>query len=184
MVILFQSKPVLEHLLKHGIVYTFRTRLRKKTGKDWCTDKRGGKKLYDVEIYYMKPADGDKDLESYISDSGFNSINEWKNEIKKLNKTEFMPCGYIYMVTNESIFKPDPETNVKVLLIYYHKSKKDQIHKLVNENLDLQKINRIGGCEVTEPYDGQEPEDIWLFLHKKEFLFEKEMKKVHERLKK
>ncbi len=50
MVISFSVKEARDQLMNKGVVYTFRWKKRKKTGKDWANAKRGTKKIADVFI--------------------------------------------------------------------------------------------------------------------------------------
>lgn len=98
MVIIFQSEKVRNFLLDKGEVVTFRKNKRKKVGKDWMTDKRGGKKLGDVDIDYLGKRDPTTDLDSIdIAYSGFRTLEEWLNTIRSLNKGQ-LPLGHLYHV--------------------------------------------------------------------------------------
>jgi hypothetical protein len=95
---IFGLKIVREFLLKNSIVYSFRLKQKQNTGKDWITDKRGGKKLKDVMIeevgvmsMYL--------LGDYVYASGFKTLIEWIEEIKKVNKSIINPYGWLYKVT-------------------------------------------------------------------------------------
>ena len=103
MVLIFKSKKALDFLLKHGEVITFRLHERK-AGKDWITDRRGGKKIADVEVVLLEetktPHDFNK-FQQYVDKSGFDSIEEWLSEIIKLNpacKLRDAETGYFYLV--------------------------------------------------------------------------------------
>ena len=99
MVMLFQSKKAREHLLQFGEVYTFRTHKRKKTGKDWITDKRGHPKICDVTITLVREVKvGTIDLVSYAEKSGFEHAWDWTCEIFKLNPELKAIRGYVYHV--------------------------------------------------------------------------------------
>ena len=99
MVMIFQSKKALEFLLKNGFVYTLRLK-RKRTGRDWITDRRGGKKIADVNIEFVSVirANNINDLEKYVPYSGFKSLDEWLIEAFKLNGS--LPL-YLYKVKLE-----------------------------------------------------------------------------------
>jgi len=104
MVMLFKSRKALDFLLKHGEVVTFRLHERK-TGKDWITDRRGGKKIADVEVVLLekvrKPSYRATYFQKYVHKSGFDNVKEWWDEIVKLNGfSKFMNAekGYFYLV--------------------------------------------------------------------------------------
>lgn len=95
---IFQSEKARDFLLANGIVYTFRVHRRKHTGKDWMTDKRGGRKIADIfieEIGELRPTR----LVQYVKHSGFHSYAEWITEIVKLNKGVRPNRGWLYKVT-------------------------------------------------------------------------------------
>jgi len=46
----FKSGKALNHLLKHGFVYTLREERRKKLGNDWIKTSRKGEKVADVFV--------------------------------------------------------------------------------------------------------------------------------------
>ncbi len=98
MVIIFQNEKVRNFLIKHGEVVTFRAKKRKQVGYDWMTDKRGGKKLYNVEIDYIGEVNPTTDLdEADIKWSGFDTLKEWWDAIRELNKG-WLPLGHLYHV--------------------------------------------------------------------------------------
>lgn len=106
MVMIFESKKALLELLDRGIVYTFRKISSdggtRKLGKDWVTYKRGGKKLGTIIVstqdkpMYPIPIS----LSLYQPYSGFETVEEWIAEIKRLNKNdEYIGyCGIIYLI--------------------------------------------------------------------------------------
>lgn len=113
MVMIFANEKVREYLLEHGMVYTYRknhpktsTGIRAQVGRDWATDKRGGKKMADIFITVMEAIDSknmSQVLRKYARDSGFYeritqlAINEWAGAIRLLNP--FAPrAGWIYKV--------------------------------------------------------------------------------------
>ena len=107
MVMLFQSPKALNFLLEEGEVYTFRAHERKSRRKnDWITDKRGGHKISDVTIEFVTVINKLTALSSYVTRSGFRSLTDWFNEIKRLNPNDFVPqiniiSGYLYHVTKK-----------------------------------------------------------------------------------
>jgi len=126
MVMIFANPLVRAHLLEQGLVYTFRQHhektddgIRLKVGKDWATDKRGGKKIADINITPVTPIDCanmEQVLTKYARESGFYpdketlsnfytgglgrfnyAISEWALAIYTLNPDE--PAkGWIYKV--------------------------------------------------------------------------------------
>ena len=107
MVIIFQSPKALKFLLEKGEVYTFRVHARKSPKKnDWITNKRGGKKISDATIEFATRINRLTALSSYVSRSGFGSLTDWFNEIRRLNPNDFAPqiniiSGYLYHVTKK-----------------------------------------------------------------------------------
>jgi len=75
MPIIFMNEKARKQLLENGIAYTLRQHARKTKGKDWATDKRGGKKIADVYIKLERRA-SICDLMPFIGQSGFNSLDE------------------------------------------------------------------------------------------------------------
>ena len=99
LVMIFQVEKARRYLLTHGEVYTFRTHKRKKTGRDWITDKRGGKKICDVTITLVREVKaGTIDLVPFAEKSGFSHAWDWTHEIFKLNPKLKAIRGYIYHV--------------------------------------------------------------------------------------
>lgn len=104
MVIIFQSEKARKQLLERRSVVTFRTNRRKHIDNDWATDKRGGKKICNIyieEIDYIEKLDK---LSPFREESGFDNLEEWTNEIRKLNK-HHMVSGWLYKVTNLVVIK-------------------------------------------------------------------------------
>ncbi len=115
MVMIFAQDNVREYLLEHGLVYTFRKHhkktadgLRPRTGRDWITDKRNGKKIADIYIIPMEPIDAlnmGQVLSNYARESGFHlghgrvddAVSEWARAIKSFNLRE-PTAGWIYKV--------------------------------------------------------------------------------------
>jgi len=97
-VMLFKSHKALAYLLRHGYVYTIRAKKRPE-GKDWVTNKRGGKKIANVFVKYVGVVRieetgsivltkcGVRLLEEYVRKSGFWDEQEWLEEVRKLNGT-------------------------------------------------------------------------------------------------
>lgn len=88
---IFSSEKARRHLLEKGFVLTFRTlHPNRKLGKDWITNKRGGKKIADVLVFseygMVKPIP--EMLKPYVRFSGFSSVDEWIEEIKLLSKPD------------------------------------------------------------------------------------------------
>ena len=98
MVIIFQSKKARAHLLQKCVVFTFRAHRRKKLGKDWMTDRRGGFKITDVSIE-EEGCFNPLDLGPYVDFSGFTTLEEWLKEIRRLNKGKLPRKGWLYRVS-------------------------------------------------------------------------------------
>jgi len=100
MPIIFSSEKARRHLLEKGFVYTFRIKQRKQKGpvvKDWVTDRRCGRKIVDVIVmslglYFLS------ELSKFASGSGFDSLEEWIEETKSLNKGKLLRQGWLYKV--------------------------------------------------------------------------------------
>ena len=107
MVMIFQSPKAIKYLLEEGEVYTFRARMRKtRRKKDWITDKRGGHKISDVTIEFVTRINRLSALSSFVTRSGFESLIDWLNEIKRLNPNDVAAqadiiSGYLYHVTKK-----------------------------------------------------------------------------------
>lgn len=54
-----------------------------KTGRDWATDKRCGKKIADVMIHWTAEINSAEDLVSYANASGFAKVSDWVDAIKQ-----------------------------------------------------------------------------------------------------
>ena len=106
MVMIFSSEKAMKELIDSGIVYTFRVTdlfTERKLGKEWVTYKRGGKKVADVLIslatrHAICPSE--LQLFPYAPYSGFESVEEWATEIKRVNKIDpdFGLLGNIFCV--------------------------------------------------------------------------------------
>lgn len=95
----FQSSKARAFLLRTGFVYTFRKKKRKKEmGRDWISEKRGGKKIANVFILKIKEINDMDDLERYVPQTGFDSLKEWKDEITNMNGGKLPNSGYLYLV--------------------------------------------------------------------------------------
>ena len=95
---IFNSEKAREHLRTMGEVITFRLKERKVVGFDWATDKRGGKKLFDVFVEEERRDVAPTDLEDYVEYSGFKSLKEWISEITRLHKCGTTTKGFLYWV--------------------------------------------------------------------------------------
>jgi len=101
MVIIFASEKARKFLLTRGIVYTFRKNRRKKVEKDWFNDRRGRPKISNVfieEIGCYDPRNEISIFEFLLGYSGFNSLEEWYEEIKRLNGGKLPTQGWLYSV--------------------------------------------------------------------------------------
>ena len=105
MVIVFSSHKPRRHLLENGQVYTVRIKKKKMKPwylkKDWMTDKRGGKKIADVFVEYwfsIKRDELETVLIHYVKNSGFLTVSEWLQEIKRLAKGKLPPVLHLYRV--------------------------------------------------------------------------------------
>ena len=100
MVIIFQNRQVLDHLLKTGEVYTYR-RAPKRLGRDWATDRRCGKKVADVYIHLIAKVTREsipEELDKVSPQSGLNTVESWMQAIENLNRGEVPEAGWLYHV--------------------------------------------------------------------------------------
>ena len=83
-IIHFKSEKALKFLITYGVVYTLRPNLRK-TGKAWICNNR--RKVADATVEYVEKITQSNAgiLEEFVSKSGFDSVEEWLNEVKRLN---------------------------------------------------------------------------------------------------
>ena len=98
MVLIIKSEKARDFLLQNGMVYILQPKQLKKTGKDWITKKRGGEKIFEVEIEEI----GSQSiflLSNYVESSGFKTLTEWHEEIKKSSRGKFSPYRWLYKVT-------------------------------------------------------------------------------------
>lgn len=103
MVMIFSIKKVRDRLLSGNQTITFRARRRKRIGLDWMTDKRGGNKICNILIDEHCKVENDTSetitgMSFYTDLSGFDTFEEWKNIIFKLNNTNKLD-GYLYLVS-------------------------------------------------------------------------------------
>ena len=100
MPIQFSHPKARGHLLKHGHVYTFRTKRRKREGRDWASSGRGKPKIADVDIKLVKVLEGVlwRPLKGYVKDSGFASVAEWVTAIVNMNPSISFSKGFLYHV--------------------------------------------------------------------------------------
>ena len=103
MVIQFSHPKPREHLLKHGHVYTFRTKRRKREGRDWASSGRGSPKIADVDVKLVEFIPGGLwgRLKRYYKDSGFGSVAEWITAIMNVKRASALPVplhGFLYRV--------------------------------------------------------------------------------------
>ena len=118
MVIMFSNEKARTHLLKTGVVYTFRKNRRKQFEKmsiekqmcrtgiiDWATDHRGGKKLVDVIVHEFGPFNDPpgpfdvEDIKPYVRWSGFSSFKEWFDVILQFSPEMLYTKGWLYKVS-------------------------------------------------------------------------------------
>lgn len=109
MVIWFNVEKARKYLEEHELIYTFRTR-RKQFGKTLAvyTDSVCGKtSIFDVNVQKVDEShtsDSNHDhrsiLSKYVEHSGFETIDEWLEEIRKVNFKERIPVyGMIIKVS-------------------------------------------------------------------------------------
>ena len=98
MVTIFNSEKAREQLRTMGEVVTFRLKERKVLGDDWATDKRGGKKIFDIFVDIEEENIAPCELGDYVGSSGFKTLKEWIAEINRLHKCEEDVKGFLYYV--------------------------------------------------------------------------------------
>ena len=99
---IFKSEKARNYLLRRGIVVTFRPKKRKKNiEQTWATPKYRGKKIADIIVRFLcevRREEIREKLDKHVALSGFKNVDEWIDEIKKLNKGEIPKKGYLYVV--------------------------------------------------------------------------------------
>jgi len=110
-VICFRSEKALKYLLNAGEVYTLRPKLRK-VGLAWVRHKR--KKVADVLVEYVgevvqtlpddewficEGAYAKAKLKDFVDKSGFESVEEWLEEVRRLNGGKLPEKLYLYKVS-------------------------------------------------------------------------------------
>jgi len=92
MVIIFREDKPRKFLLKNGEVFTLRIN-RKKFGRDYMTDGRGHPKICDVmvEDWGKISTDYPLILSKYVKKSGYLTIPEWLEAVKRVNRLKTLP---------------------------------------------------------------------------------------------
>jgi hypothetical protein len=100
MVIQFNDWKARGYLLAQGHVYTFRTRKRRRVGKDWACITRGDPKFADVNITLIREIENSlfDALKPYVKHSGFGCVAEWVTAITRMNPRGNYSFGYLYHV--------------------------------------------------------------------------------------
>ena len=98
MVMIFQLEKARDFLLRNGYVFTFRINRVKKEGNDWMNAKRTGKKIADIHVTLCGRHITERELEDYVLDSGFSTLGDWHEEIRRLNNGKLPYYGHIYYV--------------------------------------------------------------------------------------
>jgi hypothetical protein len=77
-------KEAKKQLENKGFVYTLRPLERKHIGKEWYNHYRGDIKRGDVHIQFIGNfLNKESELETYVKNSGFKSLQEWLKKAKK-----------------------------------------------------------------------------------------------------
>jgi len=117
MVISFSSEKPRARLLEGKRVFTARRHRRKQCIdqpggrglRDWANEKRTGPKIADIIIFEVGQFEA-RHLISWLPWSGFDDMEEWIDEIKRLNRWKFVGAWdklWLYMVQErDSFFKP------------------------------------------------------------------------------
>lgn len=93
---IFKSERAREFLLENGWVFTFRAR-PKELGPVWITDGRGRKRIANGRVVWRRKIHI-MHLDTFLEGSGFNSVDEWLSEIRRLNGGEIPEWGWIHLV--------------------------------------------------------------------------------------
>jgi len=72
---------------------------------------------------------------------------------------------------------PNSKRKARVLVIYYPEEQTEKIAGIVRK-LMLENINDIPGCEITEPYNREDRDNLFLFIHKEQKEFERKVKET------
>ena len=77
------AKQVRNFLFSNGFVYTFRTRKRKRVGKDWIRKrKKSALKIADVYIEFIRQVKSEKEATKMVNVFNENSDSGWKYELR------------------------------------------------------------------------------------------------------
>lgn len=82
MVIWFNVKEAREYLLSVGRVYTLRPKRRKREECREMLSYDGFGKKGVVYVSFVKEIEDDRELEMFVKDSGFKSVEEWRKKAK------------------------------------------------------------------------------------------------------
>jgi hypothetical protein len=93
--IIFSDKTARSQLVEEGSVVTFRTTERT-TGDTWWRKSRTGPKEGDCTVTHIGAIDptNPDELAPYQDESGFQSVEAWREAIKELNGG--LSCGHLY----------------------------------------------------------------------------------------
>lgn len=95
--LIIKDERILKFLMKRGFVFLFSTR-ELKEGKGWVRASPTGKKIADVRIRLLTKIKPERiKLSSFLRGSGFNTLDEWIDSLKKENKD--LREGYLYLVS-------------------------------------------------------------------------------------
>ena len=100
MVISFSNEGVFKYFLSEREVYTFRLRRRLQTGYTWMNDRRGGKKLADVDVKEVGEFQV-KDLRPFLDKSSFKTLASWWSALQILSGSRVVTMntrGWLYKV--------------------------------------------------------------------------------------
>jgi len=121
--VIFSDPRPLRHLLKEGFVFTVRRR-RKRIGRCWIAKSRHGRKICDgVIIPYAELGTVNSGnlltLRMVAKNSGFNTVDEWVDAIKKFHGKAKDLVLYIVFVKRKSteiVFETIDEVLNRMLL--------------------------------------------------------------------
>ena len=83
----FMIEEARRHLEKHGFVYTLRPFKRKHVSKDWYNLHRGGKKMGDINVKFIRKIRSTEELQAFVYYSGFKTLENW---LKKAKDSKFL----------------------------------------------------------------------------------------------
>ena len=82
-IIFLNSEKVRKHLFEKGYVYVLRMWRKIGKAKAYVGNPKNKDFLCYVYVEFVKKVENPRELEPYVNESGFNSIDEWIQNVKK-----------------------------------------------------------------------------------------------------